>query len=118
MRADSAQWGRRDWGYRRWQLEVRAEQFSTVGVEGQRGLGIEGGTIIKVIVFCPRPGPWPLSSVIFLSVIPNKKHLLRGVLSVRLKNKFGAFMVSQVTGFYLFHFFRSRQENGVGWNQA
>lgn len=63
-------------GKRRWQVEVRAEQFSTVGVEVQRGIGVEGGAgvragvaVVKETVICPRPGPYPQSStaLLFLS---------------------------------------------------
>lgn len=55
-------------------MEVRAEQFSTGGVEVRMGLGVEGGTrvrtgimVVKETVICLRPGPCPQSSLTFLS---------------------------------------------------
>lgn len=62
--------------------EVKAEQFSTVGVEVWRGMGVEGEAgeragikVVKETVNCPRPGPYPQSSMALLSliVIPNRK---------------------------------------------
>lgn len=62
-------------GKQRWQVEVRAEQFSTVGVEVQRGTGVEGGAgvragiiVVRETVICPRPGPYPQSSMVLLSL--------------------------------------------------
>lgn len=73
---------------RRWQVEVRAEQFSTVGVEVRRGMGVEGGagvqagiTVVKETVICPRPGQYPQSSTALLSVNPNKKKIFQVLLS-------------------------------------
>lgn len=57
-------------GKRRWQVEVKAEQFSTVGAEVCRGMGVEGGAeqVVKETVNCPRPGPYPQSSTTLLAL--------------------------------------------------
>lgn len=62
-------------GGERWQVEVRAEQFSTVGVEVRRGVGVEGGagvragiTVVKETAIWPRPGPYPQSFRALLSI--------------------------------------------------
>lgn len=48
-------------------MEVRAEQFSNLGVEVQRGMGRGVGITVKVTVICSRPGPYPQSSMALLS---------------------------------------------------
>lgn len=54
-------------------MEVRAEQFSTAGVEVRRGTEVEGEAevragikVVKETVICPRPGPYPPSSTALL----------------------------------------------------
>lgn len=54
-------------------MEVRADQFSTVGVEVWRGTGVEGGagvragiTVVKETVIYPKPGQYPQSSTALL----------------------------------------------------
>lgn len=70
-------------GKRRWQVEVRAEQFSTVGVEVRReALGVEGGaearvgiTVVKETVILP-PQAWTVPTILhgsLLSISPNRR---------------------------------------------
>lgn len=88
-------------------MEVRAEQFSTVGVEVRRGTGVEGGagvragiTVVKETVICPRPGPYPQSSTALLSPsFPVGKIFLD---VVRRRDKFGRGVTSDWIFFFFF----------------
>lgn len=106
-------------GKRRWQVEVKAEQFSAVGVEvcrgmGGRGWGQTGIMVVKVTVNCSRPGPTTLQDSLAF-VIPSMKSL-SGVLS---RDKCENYKVLQVIGsFSLKIQARKGGRVGVGWSQA
>lgn len=80
-------WGRtqhREGEETRWQVEVRAEQFSTVGVEVRRGLGGRGRGRSASIDYSRQgnsntPQAWNIPTILHSSLVfvcPNRRHLL------------------------------------------
>lgn len=85
-------------GRRRWQVEVKAEQFSAVGVEVCRGMGGQGWgqtgiMVVKVTVNYSGPGPTTLQDSLAFVILSMKS--LSGVFS---RDKCENYKVLQVIG--------------------